>query len=209
LTSRRQTFIIGIEAKKTFCLTTQKQNEEIKMLSRENTILLVIDMQEKLTRVMAEKEQLILNLQKLIKGANALGIPVVLTEQYPQGLGATIPEVVSLLPVTKPLAKMAFSCCGDIEILESLKKLKRQQVLVAGIETHVCVYQTATDLLKLGFEPQVVIDCVSSRTLENKNIAIEKMRDTGAKITSVETALFELLKTAENKNFKEISRIVK
>jgi nicotinamidase-related amidase len=90
-----------------------------------------------------------------------------------------------------------------------LKKLKRQQVLVAGIETHVCVYQTASDLLKLGFEAQIMVDCVSSRTLENKNIAIEKMRDTGAKITSVETTLFELLKTAENKNFKEISRIVK
>jgi nicotinamidase-related amidase len=179
------------------------------MLSRENTILLVIDMQEKLTRVMAEKEQLVINVQKLIKGASVLGIPVVLTEQYPQGLGATIPEVSCLLPEIKPLAKMAFSCCGDIEILETLKNMKRKQVLVVGIETHVCVYQTAADLLGLGFEPQIVIDCVSSRTVENKKAAVHTMRDMGIGVTSMEMALFELLKTAENKNFKEISRIVK
>jgi nicotinamidase-related amidase len=179
------------------------------MLSRENTILLVIDMQEKLTRVMADKEQLIINLQKLIKGAIALGIPVVLTEQYPQGLGATIPDVITLLPEAKPLAKMSFSCCGDIEIMQTLKNLKPTQVLVAGIETHVCVYQTAADLVKQGFEVHVVVDCVASRTPDNKKVAVHKMRDMGVQVTSVETALFELLKTAENKNFKEISKIVK
>ena len=179
------------------------------MLSTEKTVFLVIDVQEKLTRVMAERESLVGNLQKLIKGANVLGLPVLLTEQYPQGLGATIPEVITLLPEIKPLAKMSFNCCADVNFLEKLKSLKRKQVLVAGIEAHVCVYQTASALLSTGYEVQVVADCISSRTLENKNIAIAKMRDMGVSITSTEIALFELLKTTENKNFKDISLIVK
>jgi nicotinamidase-related amidase len=179
------------------------------MLSTENTVLLIIDVQEKLARVMAEKESLVVNLQKLIKGANILGLPVILTEQYPHGLGATVPEVMTLLPQIKPLAKMSFSCCDDVNFLEKLKGLNRQQVLVAGIEAHVCVYQTASGLLNAGYEVQVVADCVSSRTMENKRIAIHKMRDQGVGITSTEIVLFELLKTAENKHFKDISLIVK
>ena len=179
------------------------------MLSTEKTVLLIIDVQEKLTRVMADKESLVVNLQKLIKGAKVLGLPLLLTEQYPQGLGATILEVISLLPEIKPLAKMSFNCCDDLKFLEKLKSLKRKQVLVTGIESHVCVYQTASALLGLGYEVQVVADCVCSRAKENKNIAIEKMRDMGVSITSTEIALFELLKTAENKNFKDISLIVK
>jgi nicotinamidase-related amidase len=179
------------------------------MLSSEKTVLLVVDVQEKLARVMADRESLVVNLQKLIKGVKVLGIPVLLTEQYPQGLGATIPEVITLLPEIKPLAKMSFSCCDDVNFLEKLKSLKRKQVLVAGIEAHVCVYQTASALLSTGYEVQVVVDCVSSRTPANKKIAIHKMRDMGVSITSTEIALFELLKTAENKNFKDISLVVK
>ena len=179
------------------------------MLSTETTVLLIIDMQEKLTRVMTDKESLVVNLQKLIKGAKVLGLPLLLTEQYPQGLGATIPEVINLLPETKPLAKMSFNCCDDLNFLEKLKSLKRKQVLVTGIESHVCVYQTASALLGLGYEVQVVADCVCSRAKENNSIAIEMMRDMGVSITSTEIALFELLKTAENKNFKDISLIVK
>ena len=179
------------------------------MLYTEKTVLLIIDMQEKLARVMAEKEFLVLNLQKLIKGAGVLGLPVILTEQYPQGLGKTIPEVITLLPDIKPLTKMCFSCCDNENFLEKLKSSKRQQVLIAGIESHVCVYQTSSALMGAGYEVQVVADCVSSRILANKKIAIHKMRDMGIGITGIEIALFELLKTAENKNFKDISQIVK
>lgn len=179
------------------------------MLYTEKTVLLVIDVQEKLARVMAEKESLVPNLQKLIKGVRVLGLPVILTEQYPQGLGTTIPEVITLLPDIKPLTKMCFNCCDNEIFLENLKSSKRQQVLIAGIESHVCVYQTASALPGAGYEVQVVADCVSSRTLANKKIAIHKMRDVGISITSTEIALFELLKTAENKNFKDISQIVK
>lgn len=179
------------------------------MLSTENTVLLIIDVQEKLVRAMAEREALVDNLQKLIKGANVLGLPVILTEQYPKGLGTTIPEVTTLLPEIKPFVKMSFSCCAEANFPETLKSLKRKHVLVAGIETHVCVYQTASGLVSMGYEVQVVADCVSSRVLANKNIAIDKLRDMGVNITSTEIALFELLGTAENKNFKDISLIVK
>jgi nicotinamidase-related amidase len=179
------------------------------MLSIEKTALLIIDMQEKLTRVMADRESLIINLQKLIKEANVLGLPVFMTEQYPQGLGVTIPEIATLLPEIKPYAKMSFSCCADANFLEKMNSIKYKQILVTGIEAHACVYQTVSDLLRAGYEVQIVVDCISSRTIENRNIAIAKMKDMGAGITSMETVLFELLKTAENNHFKDISRIVK
>ena len=179
------------------------------MLVIENTALLVVDMQVKLTRAMAEKESLVTNVQKLIAGMKVLDIPVIFTEQYPQGLGATIPEITNLLTEIKPITKMSFSCCGNEEFLQKVKGLKRKQLLIAGIEAHVCVYQTVCDLRTMGYEVQAVADCVSSRTLENKAIALDKMRDNGSQVTSMETALFELLKTAESKYFKEISMIVK
>ncbi len=179
------------------------------MLAVENTALLVVDIQVKLIRAMAEKESLVTNVQKLIAGMKVLGIPVIITEQYPQGLGATIPEITTLLTEIKPITKMSFSCCGNEDFLQKVKGLNRKQLLIAGIEAHVCVYQTVRDLLIMGYEVQTVADCVSSRTLENKTIALAKMRDNGAQTTSMETALFEPLKTAESKYFKEISRIVK
>jgi nicotinamidase-related amidase len=179
------------------------------MLSVENTALLVVDMQVKLTRTMTAKESLVINLQKLIAGMKVLGVPVIFTEQYPQGLGSTIPEIASLLNETKPITKMSFSCCGNEDFLQKVKSLNRKQIIIAGIEAHVCVYQTVCDLLTMGYEVQAVADCVSSRTLENRAIALDKMRDNGAQITSVESVLFELLKTAESKLFKEISGIVK
>jgi len=179
------------------------------MLSIENTALLVIDMQVKLTGVMAEKESFVRNLQKLIAGINVLNVPVIFTEQYPQGLGPTIPEIAGLLTEDKPITKMSFSCCANGDFLQKMKSLKRQQILVAGIEAHVCVYQTVNDLLVMGYEVQVVSDCVSSRTLGNKSIALNKMSSLGTQITGMEIVLFELLKTADSKHFKEISLIVK
>ena len=179
------------------------------MLESNNTVLIVIDVQDKLSRVMHEKQSLFENLQKLIKGAQILGIPIILTEQNPDGLGLTVPEVAHLFPNIQPIPKLSFSCCGDERFMEELKARNRRQVLVAGIEAHVCVYQTAIDLLSLGYEVQVVTDTVSSRTVENKEIGLEKMKSEGAGLTSTETALFELLKVAEGAKFKEILRIVK
>jgi nicotinamidase-related amidase len=174
-----------------------------------NTVLIVVDVQEKLAHVMAEKRVLLENLKKVIKGAQTLGIPILLTEQNPEGLGPTIPEIAHLLPNIQPVRKLSFSCCGSDRFIQTLEGVSRKQVLIAGIETHVCVYQTAVDLLNLGYEVQIVADAVSSRTVENRHIGLEKIKDAGAALTSTETALFELLRVAEGAKFKELLKIVK
>ncbi|OGO14670.1 MAG: hydrolase [Chloroflexi bacterium RBG_16_48_7] len=179
------------------------------MFNTDNTILIAIDFQEKLVRAMYQKEKLIENTQKLIKGLQVLEVPVISTEQNPQGLGVTIPEIASLFPEYRALPKFSFSCCSDRDIARDIGNSGRSQVLIAGIEAHVCVYQTAMDLMRLGYEVQIVSDCVSSRSPENINVAIERLRSEGAKITSLEMALFELLGKAEGPKFKEISKIVK
>ncbi len=179
------------------------------MLTRDNTALIVIDVQGKLARLMHEKEALFQNLQRLIKGAQALRIPILWTEQNPEGLGPTIPEIASLLSETTPLPKISFSCCGDDSFTQKLKATGRKQFLIAGIETHVRVYQTARDLLNDSYDVEVVVDAVSSRTQANREIGLEKMRDAGAHMTSTETALYELLQVAKGDQFKEILKIVK
>ena len=179
------------------------------MLKMENTVLLLVDIQGKLAHVMHEKERLFDNLQKLIKGIRVLGIPVLWVEQNPVGLGPTIPEVADSLPHVTPISKMSFSSCRNDRFLQALKNMDRNQILIAGIETHICVYQTAVDLVDMGVEVQVVTDAVSSRTVENKGIGLQKMRDAGASWTSVETALFELLGVAEGEVFKALLKIVK
>lgn len=175
----------------------------------EKTALVIIDVQEKLSRVMHEKEKLFENLQKLVKGAQILGIPILVTEQNPNGLGPTVPEIAPILTDIKPVTKFSFSCCGEEPFLREIEKLNRKQILLAGIEAHVCVYQTAIDLIEAGYEVHTVVDCVSSRTPENKNLALDKMKSEGARLTSVEIALFELLRTAKSPKFKELSKIVK
>lgn len=179
------------------------------MLKIENSALLLIDIQGKLAHLMHGKAQLFDSLQKLVKGVQVLGLPILWVEQNPVGLGPTIPEVADLLPDVEPVSKMTFSSCRNDRFLQALKDLNRKQVLVAGIETHICVYQTAADLVAMGIEVQVVTDAVSSRTPENKAIGLQKMTDAGARLTSVETVLFELLRVAEGDAFKEIIRIVK
>jgi len=179
------------------------------MLTPENTALIIIDVQEKLSCVMYEREILFNNIQRLIKGMQVLDIPIIITEQNPKGLGATVPEVANLLPNLQPIPKLSFSCCGDERFLRQLEGLNCKQVLIAGIEAHVCVYQTAIGLLNLGYKVHAVVDAVSSRTVENKKIGLKKMSSAGARLTSIETALFELLKVAEGEKFKAISKLVK
>ena len=179
------------------------------MLKIENASLLIVDIQGNLANSMYGKELLFKNAQKLIKGIQILGIPIICTEQNPKGLGPTIPEIADLLSNIQPISKMTFSCCQNDRFMQALKALNRKQVLIAGIETHVCIYQTSSDLVDLGYEVQVVTDAVSSRNIENKEIGLRKMRDCGVSLTSVETALFELLKVAEGEQFREILKIVK
>ena len=179
------------------------------MLKADTTALVLIDVQEKLARVMHEREELIENLVRLVRGAQALDVPIVWVEQNPKGLGPTVNELASLMPGREPVTKMTFSCCGTPAFMETFRETGRSQVLVAGIESHVCVYQTAAELVEAGHYVEVVADCVSSRTSGNKQIALQKMRECGVRTTSVEMALFELLGAAEGERFKAILKIVK
>jgi nicotinamidase-related amidase len=174
-----------------------------------NTVLLLIDFQERLFPVMHDKEKLLRNVLKLIKGIQVLAVPIILTEQYPKGLGPTIPEIKALIPGVKPIEKICFSCSDEPSFGEALGALKRRQVLIAGIEAHVCVYQTAMALARAGYEVQVVGDGVASRDPENKLVALFKMGAAGVSPTTTEMALFELLKAASGDKFKQISAIVK
>jgi nicotinamidase-related amidase len=179
------------------------------MLTTDKAVLVVIDMQGKLAQSMHCRELLFENVQKIIKGAQVLGLPLLLTEQNPKGLGPTIPEIADLVPGVRRIPKLSFSCCGDETFSRELSGLQRRQVLLCGIEAHVCLYQTTIDLVSSGYEVHVLADAVSSRTAENKAIGLQKMKDAGASITSVETALFELLRVAEGPVFKQIISIVK
>ena len=179
------------------------------MLDVAKAVLLVIDVQEKLFRAILEKEKRLDSLQRLIKGIQVLEVPVIATEQYPKGLGPTIKEIASLLGEVKPIPKTSFSCCGDRVFLREFEKLDRRQVLLAGIERHVCVYQTAADLINAGYEVYAVSDAIGSRTEENREIALRMMEGLGVKPTSTEAVLFELIKVAEGQKFKAISQIVR
>jgi len=179
------------------------------MLEIENTVLLIIDIQGKLAHLMDKKELLFKNVQNLIKGSRTLGIPIIWVEQNPKGLGPTIPEIAAMLSDIEPISKMSFSSCRNDSFLQTLNALDRKQLLISGIETHICVYQTAADLVNMGYEVQAVADAVSSRDLENKKIGLQRMKDSGVGLTSVETALFELLKVAEGEQFRQIIRIIK
>ncbi|MCG8549632.1 MAG: hydrolase [Desulfobacterales bacterium] len=179
------------------------------MLEIETVVLLVVDIQGKLAHLMDKKEALFKNVQKLIKGIRILDIPILWVEQNPQGLGPTIPEISALLSDMQPISKMSFSSCRNDRFMQALNALDRQQILISGIEAHICVYQTAAELADMGYEVQAVADAVSSRCLENKEIGLQRMKDSGVSLTSVETALFELLKVARGDQFKKISRIVK
>ena len=178
-------------------------------LSEERALLVVIDIQGNLARAMDEKEALFANAARIIAGAKVFGLPVVVTEQTPEKLGPTIPELAPLLAGTAPIRKESFSCSAVPAFTDALAAAGRRQILLTGIEAHICVYQTALDLIEAGYELQVVADAVSSRTARNRELALERLRREGASITSTETVLFELLKTAADPRFKEIFRLVK
>ena len=179
------------------------------MLKTEEVVFLLVDVQGKLAQLMHEKEKLFQNLQTLIRGIQVLEVPIIWMEQNPDGLGPTAPEIAECLPDITPTSKMSFSCCQNQRFVETLSGINRKQVLIAGIETHICVYQTTADLLDMGYAVHVVADAVSSRTEVNKTIGLQKMKDAGAWWTSVETVLFELLKVAEGDRFKALLKIVK
>jgi nicotinamidase-related amidase len=179
------------------------------MLKLENTALLIIDMQGKLFNVMNEKESLLANSLKLIKGLKILEVPMIVTEQNPKGLGPTLDEITQIIPEIKPISKLCFSCCQNTEFMQALSELKRRQILICGIEAHICVYQTSLELISKGYEVQVVADVVSSRVPRNMDIALSMIQNAGGKLTVTEMAQYELLQTAECPKFKEMLKVVK
>ncbi|MGA4580080.1 isochorismatase family protein [Limisphaera sp. VF-2] len=179
------------------------------MLDVHQTVVVLVDVQERLVRVMHERERLVQQLQRLVRGARVLGLPVVWAQQHPARLGPTVPELRELLAGQTPVTKMTFNCCADGGFQRVLEAGARPQVLMAGIEAHVCVYQTARALAAAGYEVEVVADAVSSRNPEHKALALAKLQQPGVGWTCVEMALFELLQTAEAPAFKAILEIVK
>ncbi|APV44014.1 Nicotinamidase-related amidase [Dehalogenimonas formicexedens] len=179
------------------------------MLTVQGSVLVVIDVQEKLFPAMFETETLLSNLHKMIKGSGLLGVPVIFTEQNPAGLGKTLPELSGLNLQNEPITKFDFNCCSESSFIEALNCLNRRNVMVCGIEAHICVYQTSMDLLLRGFQVHLVGDCVSSRTSKNRELALRRLESEGVKLTGVEMALFELLRSSKSPQFKAISSLIK
>lgn len=180
-----------------------------KMLDISRCCLVVVDVQGKLAQSMYDKDVLFQNIAILIKAAKILGIPIIWCQQCPMALGATVARIAKLLADDEPIDKASFSCCGKAQFNNKLKTLDRQQILLCGIEAHVCIYQTAVELCEKGYDVEVIADAVSSRALENKQIALKKIATAGANISCVEMVLFELLRTAEHPQFKQIVRLIK
>jgi nicotinamidase-related amidase len=182
---------------------------EMAMLKRDDAVLICIDVQGRLHEIMCDKEALDTALERMIRCAQLMEIPILATEQIPEKLGSTNEPFRSLLADATTVAKTTFSCCGDLRFLAELRAAGKAQVVLAGIEAHVCVYQTAMDLLNAGYEVFVLADAVSSRTPENKALALQAMRDAGARILPTETALFSLLRDAADPRFKELLKLIK
>lgn len=180
----------------------------MKMLTKEETVLVVIDVQGKLAQIVDESDFIINKIVQAVKGAKLLNVPVLWLEQYPQGLGPTVAEIANEME-GQPIEKITFSAFDTPAFREQLETLGRKKVLIAGIETHICVYQTAAHLLANGYEVEVLADCVSSRTAGNREVGIQKMLQLGARLTSVEMALFEMQQIAKGDTFKAISKLVK
>lgn len=174
-----------------------------------NTVGLFIDIQERLFPFMQEMDLLEQNLITLTAGLKVLEIPFLVTEQYTKGLGFTILPLKMAFGEYSAIEKIAFSCCDEPKFANALNDTGKRNVILCGIETHVCVLQTALDLLEEGFQPIVIEDCVSSRKLSDKQTAIERMRQEGAIISSLESILFELTRFSGTETFKAISKLVK
>src|SRR5512135_3408195 len=153
------------------------------VLNKEDAVLLIVDIQERLAAIMKEKEKVVKNCEHLIELAKMLEVPVMVTEQYPKGLGRTVPELQTAVPVYKPIEKTAFDCCGEPAFVTEIKKLGKNQIIMTGMETHICVLQTTIGLLQEGLTVHVVQDAICSRTKENWKTGIAFMRDAGAVVT--------------------------
>ncbi|MEW6506498.1 MAG: hydrolase [Bacteroidota bacterium] len=180
-----------------------------KLLNSKKSALIVIDIQEKILPVIFQYDRVVENSIKLIKGFKSLGLPVYYTEQYPKGLGPTLLQVKEALEDARAIEKMSFSCYGAPGLFEELQNKKIEQVVLCGVEAHVCVMQTALDLAANGFQVHVAADAVSSRREFDFNIALNRMKSNNAEVTLTESVLFELLEVCGTDQFKFVSKLVK
>ena len=179
------------------------------MLTKANTGLIITDIQGKLARIVHDSEALIANCEKLIKGAQALGLPIVWLEQNPEKLGATVTQLSALLTTHTAITKFTFNAGAAPQFIDKINQANVTHWLICGIEAHICVYQTASQLQLLGQQVHLVSDCVSSRTLANKKLAINKLANQGVEITGLEMCLYELVHDCRAAEFKEVLRLIK
>lgn len=182
------------------------------LLNSDDSLLIIVDLQTKLSKVMLPEMASLTsaNTIRLIDAANKLDIPILVTEQYPQGLGATEELISNSFSLSTPIFdKTGFSCCASTEFCEALQTSERKQVILVGQETHVCILQTALELLQRGHQVFVVTDAVSSRNPEHKTNALQRMAQHGVTITNYESVLFEWLRTASHPEFKAISALLR
>lgn len=177
-------------------------------LRRENSLMIVIDIQDRLKDAMSHGDRVVKNTKILLESSKVLDIPVLITEQYPKGLGRTVEEILDVRKDIEVFEKTSFTACID-EVNNRLEELGRKKVIIVGMETHVCVLQTCRDLILAGYDVHIARDGVTSRTDENYENALEIMRDMGAVITNTETILFDLLKKAGTEEFKVVSKLIK
>ena len=178
------------------------------VLIRDEAVLLIVDIQERLVPAMKYGEKVIRNTNIIISCAKKLGIPIIVTEQYPQGLGKTVSDVSNNIEGALTYAKLTFSGCTS-EVISALNEIGRKKIIITGMETHICVFQTVRDLLVHGYQVFVVGDAVCSRTKENYQNGLSLMLSTGALVTNTETVIFDLLKEAGTPLFKELSKLIK
>lgn len=174
-----------------------------------SSALVVVDIQERLAAVMEAREKVTANVGRLIALAGLMSIPVIVTEQYPKGLGPTIEEIRKVVPGFSPIEKITFDCCGEPRFNEEVRKTGRKHIILTGMETHICVLQTCLGLLADNRFVHVPEDAVCSRTGENRQTGIAFMRNAGAVITSTETVLFQILRQAGTEEFRAISKLIK
>lgn len=176
---------------------------------RHGSVLIIVDVQTKLAAVMPRRGEVIGNCVRLVEGVKTLGVPVLVTEQYPNGLGPTVDELKAVLPEERAFEKLTFSCGRDQAFLDALTASGRRKVILAGMEAHICILQTALDLMEEGYIVQVVKDATCSRTEANEKVAMDMLRDAGAVVTSTETVLYQMLREAGTVEFKALSTLLR
>ena len=180
------------------------------LLDRKRAALVVIDMQEKFRPIMASFDEVAERIAVMVQGSKLLGIPIIVTEQYPQGLGRTAAEITAHLPTDiQPLEKLTFSSCGVPEFDLQLREKHIEQVILVGIEAHICVSQTAHDLLQLGYQVHLISEAIGARFPPNREVALAKMQRAGTLLSSVEMALFEMMKSSDVAEFKTVQKLIK